>query len=174
MGKIIIETANSKLDIQSAREIINKELFFPTGRSLQDFTDTKEGVFYVVAKDRGKVIGAGRLSLCPTVNGSSDFWKALNQSLSSVNYKLEELKDDTAVMSGIVLEPSYRGQGIGSKLYEWRESIAQKNKKKLIVSRIRPDAWNIYTHRSYTEFGSDEIKFLSGGVMTRKWVYKII
>ena len=77
MGKIIIETANSKFDIQSAREIINKELFFPTGRSLQDFTDTKEGVFYVVAKDRGKVIGAGRLSLCPTVNGIKRFLESV-------------------------------------------------------------------------------------------------
>ena len=169
-----MKVAGNKKDIQSAREIIDRELFQPAGHSLKESNDIAEKALYVVAKKDNKVIGAGRLSLSPTIEWSNSFWKALDQSLSFDNYKPEEFKDKVAVMYGLVLDGNYRGQGIGSKLYDLRESIAQKNMKHIIVSRIRPDSWNIYSNRSYILFGSEEIKLTNNEVVVRKWVYKII
>ena len=171
---VIVELAINKRDIQSARELIARELFQPAGHRLTEANDLKEGVLYVIAKDENKVVGAGRLAVKPNIHGASKFFKALDHSLSLTNQTLGAFKDKIAVMYGLVLEPSYRSKGIGSRLYDLRESIAQENKKKLIVSRIRLDSWKIYSNRLYTEFGSDEVKLLNGVSVVRKWVYKII
>jgi len=170
---ILVEVTKVQEDIRAARHLIDEELFQPSGHELKEENDIEEDVVYVVAKDKDKIIGAGRLAFATKINWSGSFGIALENSLFSNGYNLEKYKDKIAVMYGVVLKSDYRGQGIGSRLYDLRETIIYKHSKSLIVSRIRLDSWKIYENRSYTEFGSENLMLLNGETVTRKWVYKL-
>lgn len=168
--QVVVDIAKTTHDIELAKAKIKGMLYEPNGFVFFDESDETEEVIYVVAKDGDKVIGASRLKLNPTLDNEPS--SALLATLLEEGFSPEQVKGKVAWFYGLALDKEYRGTGIGSKLYQEREVVAQQKGKCFFVAQSRPDSWKIYENRKYIQFGKEDVELGDGSTIERRWFCK--